>query len=86
MVAVRSAKYTEKPLIGQVTAVNEGNITINWYIGTYSGNWKEWKGRQEGKPVIFSDSIPYKDVLLSVSFTKSMKLPPKTVAALKELY
>ena len=86
MVAVRSDKYSEKPLIGQVTEVNKDDITINWYIGTFSGYWKEWKGRQDGKSVIFSDTIPFKDILQSVSFTKTMKLPPKTVAALKELY
>ena len=86
--AVRCSKYSERPLIGRVKSVNgNNNITIDWLIGTYSGYWKEWKGRHEGKPVVYSEEIPVEDIVLSsISFTKSWKLPPKTVAALKELY
>jgi len=86
-VAVRCSKYSEKPLIGHVTSLNgNNNLTIDWFIGTYSGYWKEWKGRHEGKLIVL-DEIAVEDIVLSsISFTKSWKLPPKTVTVLKELY
>jgi hypothetical protein len=46
-VAVRSTLYKEKPLIGQITKTGRADIQIDWYIGTYSGTWKPWKGREE---------------------------------------
>ena len=85
-VAVKCGKYKERPLIGRISEVDNVNITIDWYIGTYSDTWKEWRGRQDGKPVIFSDSIPVKDILMKVSFTKSMRLPSSVIRSLKELY
>ena len=36
-VAVTSTRYNDKPLIGLVTATETDTITIDWYIGTYSG-------------------------------------------------
>jgi len=56
-------------------------------IGTYNRTWKEWRRRKNGKPVIFSDSVPMKNVLHHpIELTKSKELPPKTVNKLKELY
>ena len=67
-VAVKSAKYTEKPLIGQITSQGKTNITIDWYIGTYSGTWKPWKGREQGKTVTYTDIIEQTDILQKVTF------------------
>ena len=83
---MKCQKYKEWPLIGKITAVDGVNITIDWYVGTYTGTWKEWHGRKDGKAVIFSDTIPLKDILMKVSFTKSMRLPSMIIPALKELY
>ena len=33
-IAVRSAKYEERPLIGQVTSTGLMMIDMDWYIGT----------------------------------------------------
>ena len=85
-VAVRCEKYSERPLIGCITNINTEAVTINWMIGSYSGIWKEWKGRSEGKYVTFADTIPQEHVMISVEFTKGMRLPQKTVSSLKELY
>ena len=79
-------KYGERPLIGRITEINEKNVNINWMIGSYSGVWKEWKGRSEGRYITFADTIPWEDVMISVEFTKGMRLPQKTVSTLKELY
>ena len=83
---MKCQKYKERPLIGKITAVDGVNTTIDWYVGTYTGTWKEWCGRKDGKAVIFSDTIPLKDILMKVSFTKSMRLPSMIIPALKELY
>ena len=86
-VAVLCDKYTERPLLGRVTEVIENNVKIDWLIGSYSGNWREWKGREQGKTVIYSETLPLKNILLyPITLTKSMKLPLKTIAELKELY
>ena len=86
--AVKCDKYQERPLIGKITALDHDtdNATIEWYVGTYSGMWKQWRGRKDGKPVIFSDVIPIKNILTKVYFTKSMRLPPKLISTIKELY
>ena len=46
-------------LIGKITEINDINATIDWCVGTYSGIWKEWRGRKDGKAVVFSDTIIY---------------------------
>ena len=63
LIAVYTEKFTERPLIGWVTSVDSKVIKFDWMIGTYTGTWKEWRGRKEGKSVIFSDSVPLMDVL-----------------------
>ena len=83
MVAVLSAKYSERPLIGKVNSVTGETITIDWFIGTYSGDWKLWKGRH-GQ---YSDDIHVKDVLYrNIVFSKSMRLKASTVLDLKKIY
>ena len=83
---MKCKKYKERPLIGEITEVDDVNATIDWCVGTYSGMWKEWRGRKDGKAVVFSDTIPVEDILMKVSFTKSKRLPLTIIPALKELY
>lgn len=89
LIAVYTAKFTERPLIGRVTSVDDIDkvVRFEWMIGTYTGTWKEWRGRKEGKSVIFTDSVPLTDVLYHpIELTKSKKLQPQVVAKLRELY
>ena len=80
-------KYIERPQIGQVTALTDSNVTINWFIGTYSGMWKPWRVRSQGKMVYNTEEIPLEDVFLTgITFGKTMRLSSKTVLALKDLY
>ena len=70
-----------------MTAVNNQSVTIDWLVGSFSGMWREWRGRSGGKSIIYSDTIPFYDILQqNIEFTKSNRLRPSTVAALKELY
>jgi len=59
---------------------------MDWYIRTYSGIWKEWKGRDQGKPVVFSHTVENKDILKTVTLTKAMRLKPEAVQDLKSIY
>ena len=85
--AVVSEKYTDRPLIGKVLEVNGSKFTIGWYVGTYSGIWKTWKGRVQGKTTNFTDEIEVTDVVFrNIEFTKAMRLPPATSLALRSAY
>ena len=84
-IVMTSTKYKEKPLIGQVTSTGH-NITIDWYIGTYSGTWKPWRGREDGKTVTYRETIDRTDVIQTITFTKGMRLSTKTVKELKAKY
>ena len=87
MIAVRSNKYRERPLLGRITTVKQDTVVFDWLVGSYSGTWKDWRGRENGKSVIYSDELPTSDILMtSITLTKAKKLQPQTVATLKELY
>ena len=67
-VAVKCKKYKDWPLIGKITTTDNVNTTIDWYVGTYSGTWKKWYGRQDRKAVVFSDNFPVKDILMKLFY------------------
>ena len=82
-----SAKYDDRPLLGRVTGVMQEEVMIDWMVGSYSGSWREWRGRSGGKAVVFTDTIKKKDILLcNIALTKSRRLKPDQVTCLKELY
>jgi len=65
-----AVRCQERSLIGKVMEKKEQCVVMDWYIGSYSGTWREWKGRDQGKSVVFLD------ILKTVSFTKAMRLNP----------
>ena len=90
-IAITSRVYKERPLIGQVTSIGHvtstgQNIIIDWYIGTYSGTWKPWRGRENGKTVTYTDTIDKKDIIQIITFTKGLRLSTTTVKELKMKY
>ena len=86
-VAVLSNKYNERPLLGRVTAIFDDEIQMDWMVGTYSGMWRDWKGRVEGKPVVFCDRIKIDQVVMrSIQFTNGKRLKSDTVCELKQRY
>ena len=81
--AVRCQKYKDRPLIGKISKVAENKITLAWYIGTYSGVWKAWKGR---KSTPITDEISLDNIVRKITFTKSMRLPQSVIQSLKQEY
>lgn len=84
--AVKSKKYKDRPLLGRVKEVGT-DIVIEWFMGSYSGTWKEWRGRSGGKAVTYTDSIPRKDIVhRDITFTSAMHLPAAVASTLKTKY
>ena len=85
--AIRSVKYHERPLIGKICDTDGGMVEIEWMVGTYSGLWKQWKGREGGKTVVFTEKICKEDIIYTnITFTPGKRLTPATIKALKTLY
>ena len=82
--ALRLAKYYDEiPQIGRVVALDTMNVTVEWWLGAYTDNWREWKVR--GKVV--TETFPRNAVLCAdITFTKSFRLPSSFVSKLKSLY
>ena len=78
----------ELPLIGKVVSVNviADQVTVHWYVGTYSGIWKPCRRRDGRNYVDWEEAITIVAVLCTVNLTKSFKLPKSTVLELKEAY
>ena len=86
-VAIKSAKYHERPLIGKVCDTDGGMVEIEQMVGMYSGLWKQWKGREGGKTVVFTEKICKEDIIYTnITFTPGKRLTPATIKALKPLY
>ena len=86
-VALNLAKYSDHPLIGRITDVQGRDVTVEWMVGTYSGQWREWKGREGGKSVVYSDIVKPTDIVRrGIKFTRSKKLSLTDIKELKAVY
>ena len=82
-VALRLAKYDDEiPQIAQVIEVDELNVTVEWWIGTFHETWRQWKIKEE--PV--KETFPRNAVIYLVTFTKSTRFNSKLIAELKQIY
>ena len=68
-VAVYYEDSTTEPEIGRCArvAVNESEVTLVWYEGTYSSQWKPWKIRdpkEKQKIIEWIDTVPLSSILL----------------------
>ena len=76
--AIKSVKSHEHPLIGKICSTDGGMVEIEWMVGTYSGLWKQWKGKEGGKTVVFTEKI-CKEVCaqtLHLCLAKDLHQPP----------
>ena len=88
-VAVICHKYRDRPLIGRVASFDHHrkDVLLDWYMGTYSGSWRWWKGKKDGQMFVYTDRIPVEDIVMRhIPFSKSMRLGAATISSLKEAY
>ena len=43
--------------------MNNKKVKLEWMTGTYSGSWKEWRGREDVEQVVYTDVAPLTDVV-----------------------
>ena len=87
MVALFVESYSDEiPQIGEVLEVNEEDILLHWWDGTYSGSWKALAKRQGRASVPWMELVKRSNVLFEVSLTKSLKLPKATQEKLHKAY
>ena len=81
--ALRLAEYDEVPQIGKVIGINDMDVTVQWWMGSYSDNWREWKR----KNVVIEEKFPRNAIIKSgITFTRTNRLPKATVDELRVLY
>ncbi len=86
-IAVFSKLYMERPQLGQVVANANSRVTIDWYMGKYSGTWRWWKWKSNGEEVVYTDDIPIENIVLrDIVFKKGMQLDPSIISTLKAAY
>lgn len=89
IVALTCDLYEDRPLIGQILEMStkDNTIKVGWYTGTYNGQWKIWKGKQNGKTSQFTDILDKDAVIFrNIVFTEAKRLPPSVITALKAVY
>lgn len=83
VIAVIDRSHDDRPQLGNVTAVTEDSVQLNWLLGTYTSVFKPYK--VGGKVV--TASIPFHDVIMyDIKLTKGHRLEAKTRDELKRLY
>jgi hypothetical protein len=89
-VAVYCENYEKEPSIALCTKINEENIDIVWYEGTYSTAWKPWKIRDPNnrrKVIDWADNVPKESIILfAFKLTNRKHLKKSTIERLKEEY
>ena len=83
-VALRLAKYDDEvPQIAKVVALDELNVTVQWWMGSFSDNWREWK---ENKKVVEETFHRNAIIKSGIKFTASKRLSQAIKQELRKLY
>ena len=86
LIAVNTPKYCERPQIGRIISISPQEVVLEWLVGTYSGTWREWKGKEGGKTVVFTDTVATTNIIhTDIQLTSSKRLSPSVVKVLKTL-
>jgi hypothetical protein len=87
MVALFVIGYSDEiPQIGEVLEVNNEDILLHWWDGTYSGSWRALVKRQGRPSAPWTELVKKSNVLFEVSLTKSLKLSKATQERLHKAY
>ena len=76
-------KYDEAPQIAKVVGLDDMDVTVQWWLGGYSDNWREWKN----KNVVIEEKLPRNAIIKSgIVFTRSKRLAKRDIDELRLLY
>ena len=64
-VAVNLLEWDQTPVIGKVTAMNDGHVTLHYWKGTYQSSWKPDHFRRDQRKVMWTHDLPKEVILLS---------------------
>lgn len=83
-VALRLAKYDDEvPQIAKVVAMDELNVTVQWWMGSFSDSWREWKEKKKVVEETFHRNAIIKS---GITFTASKRLSHAITQELRKLY
>ena len=81
--ALRLAKYNDEiPQIGKIIDIQEFNVTIEWWIGTYSTNWMPWKSNGQ----LNLETVHENAIIMTLELAKTQRIQKNDISALKNLY
>jgi hypothetical protein len=83
VIAMKIHKYhDELPQIGRILRLDATTVTIQWMVGSYTGNFSYWKE----KGSIIAETFPRRGIMCRVLLTQSMRLGKEVATAIKEAY
>lgn len=86
-VAVNLLDWDQTPVIGKITAINDGHVTIHYWKGTYESSWKPDHFRRNRRKVAWTQDLPKEVILLSnFTLTRDKYLRAETAAYLRDIY
>ena len=73
----------ELPQIAKVLAIDDDSITLEWWVGTYTGTWVPWLVKSVEQTIsVHRNNI----VLRNISLSKSNRLYEPIIDKLKSIY
>ena len=86
-IAVYCEDLSIEPEIGRCTEVNDSEVSLVWYEGTYTSQWKPWRIRDPTdtrRMIEWNDTVPISSVILyAFELTPKQHLKKTTVNRLK---
>lgn len=83
-VALRLVKYDDEvPQIAKVVGLDDMDVTVQWWLGRYHENWREWKKKDR----VVEEKLPRNAIIKSgITLTRAKRLTKAAVNELKLLY
>lgn len=82
--ALRLKKYDDEvPQLGKVTAIDDLEVNVEWWIGRWTDTWTVWK--QRGKPV--TEAVHKNGIIMApIELSRSSRLTKTTITQLQNIY
>ena len=87
MVALCCPQYSERPQLAKILSIKDSKLTVQWYDGSWTGQWKVYTYTIGRKEVDWVEEVPFEYVVSdSVDFTPKGNLTAKCRRELKKAY